>query len=134
MIKKILILEEHHGNRYFDVSTNEQLKKVCLFIVKDRYTRPEYQEWMDDNPEPVKPALSLEESQALPNGKVKDMALKEWEDYHRSLKRYTQHKRNVARIREAIQNEDDKLAYHILDYYRGWEDEGFEIVEIEDVT
>lgn len=42
---RIIVFEEKHGNRYFDASTDEQLARACVKILKERANMWYYREY-----------------------------------------------------------------------------------------
>jgi hypothetical protein len=129
-MKRIIVLKEHHDTVYLDASTPEQMDRACLSVLRARTETPEYQEWAAEIQEPNEPALSFEASQALPPGKVREVALAEWGEYHKKVECYQRLKRDVERTKKALDENNGKLAYKILYEHRHHEDEGFEIREV----
>jgi hypothetical protein len=66
----------------------------------------------------------------LPAGKVRDVALSEWAEYHRNYDIYEHNKRNAERTARALETTNGKLAYKILHDHRHNEDEGFEVRDV----
>lgn len=129
---KILILKEHHGTVYLNVSTPEQMDKVCLSILRARSSTDEYLSDVEENQKPQEPAISFDESQSLPAGRVRDVALAEWSGYHRDCEEYERRKHDFDRTTRALETNNGRLAYKILADHRHYEDEGFEIRDVLD--
>ena len=62
-MKRILVLEEKHGNRYFDASTDKLLAQASLIVLKERY---EEGGWYFKPSEPSKPDFTEEQASELP--------------------------------------------------------------------
>lgn len=127
---KIIVLKEHHGIVYLDASTPEQMDRACLSVLRARTATTEYKAWAADIKEPEEPVISFEDSQNLPPGKVRDVALAEWSDYHKRYECYERMKRDMERTQKALDTNNGKLAYKILYDHRHHEDEGFEVKDV----
>ena len=127
---KIIVLKEHHGTVYLDASTPEQMDKACLSVLRVRTNSQPYLEWLAAIVEPPEPTLSFDDSQALPSGKVRDVALAEWSEYHKKYECYERNKREAEKVQKALDTNNGKLAYKILYDNRHTEDEGFEVKDV----
>lgn len=109
----VLVLHEKHGDYYLNALTPEALCKSALSVLKGRmesgdfYNEPEYEK-------PQQPELSREKAYALPVGKVKDLAERQWIEYNRALRDYEEENKQYNDIKKAIENEDGRMAYQIL--------------------
>lgn len=125
---RIIILKEHHCCIYLDASTQEQLELVCLSILRARCNKPEYKEWVKEVLVPVvSPAISFEVASSFPEGKVRDLALAEWSEYHHSVAINERLRDRIERTERALQMNNGKLAYKLLHERRHCENEGFEL-------
>jgi hypothetical protein len=126
---KILIAKEKHGDRYFDVSSKEQLHKVALYLLKQRF---EAGYWYYE-PKPVE-ALGFEEKDlsTMPASLQED-AEKRLNRYYWELKTYKEELANWQDIQEAIKNSDGALALQILECRDRFEYESVYVEECEEV-
>lgn len=130
VIKRIIVLEEHHGIVYLDASTDVQLEKACLSILQCKWEDGWFKAigWQDEPP--PQPPLTQEQTDQLPEGKVKDFALEEWASYQERLKIYNDEKKEMKLVEKAIKNQDGKLAYRLLKKNPGWYCEDFYLEKV----
>lgn len=133
---KLLVLKEHHGDVYLDVSTPEKFNAVVLSIVKGRFQaepRHDYYGPIELPPEPTKPSVPADQITSIPDGPVRTAAYQEHETY-RSRMRYWRAVAEQAELaRKAIEEHDAKAAWHLLDIRSRYEDEGYRIEELDDL-
>lgn len=126
---RIAILKEKHADRYFDVTTDEQLHNVALYILRQRY---EQGYWYA---EPTPPeALDFEASdiEKAPVS-LRDEMQKRLKSHQRELQHYEQEKDDWDAVTRAISTNDGRLAFRILRDRNNYEYEGFEITWCEKV-
>lgn len=132
-MKRILVLKEHHGPRYFDVSTDEQLQAVCLSIITVRYgPGGDCESYCDPEPEPQPIGLTEMQFEALPDSNpVKIAAKRMRKAYEDNLRAWKQHNKLIEFIQRCIETKDGKLAHVIMQKRCHSEDEGFVVEEVE---
>lgn len=107
----VLRRREHHGDLYYDVTSDEQLEAVALSILYDTWVdRWQYMEFE----EPEKPALSEEAIVAMPECEAKKVALKEISDYKSELATEIEENAWNELCKETLLGRDGKLALWIL--------------------
>jgi hypothetical protein len=106
----LIVLHEKHGERNVIAENGETF---FSFFVKLLNERKEYG-YFPEPEEPEEPSMTINAVCALPNGKVKDTAIKEIEDYNKSMKYYQEEKREFLVIKKAIEDGNGRLAYSIL--------------------
>ena len=129
---KIMILVEHHGNRYLDVSTQEKLEKASLSVVKGRFGGNNEYYPIEAPVDPGPPPFTEEQIEQL-DKLFQPVARTEVLRHKSKLQSYNNEKKLQESIRYCIENNDGKLAYRILQSRRGYEDESFEIVSVDEV-
>jgi len=83
--QKILIIREKHGDYYFIVNDEKDLHNACVGILIQRYEEGWYGTG-DDIPLENKTGINdVAQIEALPEGSVKEEALKEYQYYERSV-------------------------------------------------
>ena len=127
---RILVVKEKHGSRYFEATTEEQLYKIALYLLKGRFNEGY---WYSE-PEFVEPLDFTEADIANMPQSMQDGARRQLRDYQHRLRVYLEDKEEWDKIKEAIENNDGKLAFSILDGRSGYEYEGFDIEECEEIT
>lgn len=139
---RILIAHEKHGDRYFNASTNYELAKVSIKLLKERlklgYYTPD-----EDYKEPPKQLdetilAKLEDR----TRKSEEYIYKEKVKYHQQ---YLESKRDYERIQQIVEQNDLSLipaskyreslprAFYYLQEREGHEYENLELVELEEV-
>lgn len=124
----VLVCEEKHGTRYLKAGTKEELLASCLKMLIERYNERWY--YKPEAPS-KKPSVPLEQAQALPDGALKNMALREHDDYKRAQMYYEDDVAQFAVLEEAIKTKNGYLAYQALHHRRDYEYEGFEVHSLE---
>jgi hypothetical protein len=126
---RILVAKEKYGDRYFDVTTDEQLDKVALFLLKSRFDEGYWY------PEPNPPealdfsASDIEKAPASMQAEMKKVLAT-----HRDVVIiYDDEKEDYDNIVKALDTNDGKLAMRILRNRDGYEYEGCQIEECEEV-
>jgi hypothetical protein len=126
---KVLIWKSKHGDLYYDASTSEALRASALEILKmnfevgwyPSYTHPDDSEWVK------KPELSQEQIDDLPDGEIKEAAIKQAKDYHRSLAEFMENEKFLTQVRKSLEENDGDLALSLLKRRNGYEYECFDI-------
>ena len=121
----ILVVNEKHGTRYFDVTTEDRLAKVALYLLKSRFDAGWYPE-----PEPI-PPLDFTEAD------IEKMPKSMWVEARARLSRHKhvlrQHREDYDEIKQAIDNKDGKLAFSILQSHDDYEYESVRREECEGI-
>ena len=126
---KILVLKEHHGNRYFDVSTQEKMDAVVLSIVRGRFGQYDSEYLFEGEP---KRPFTDEEFATLLKTPMKEAARLQMQDYRDLLGFYCKHQQEQQRIADCLKNNDAKEAQRVLKSRKHCEDEDYDIVNVED--
>ena len=116
-MKRILVLEEKHGNRYFDASTDKLLAQASLIVLKERY---EEGGWYFKPSEPSKPDFTEEQASELPPS-LKPAAMEFLRLYNCQLLRYREELDDYERIERAIASNNGWLAWNVLHDRSGYE-------------
>lgn len=122
----ILILKEHHGNRYLDVSTPEKLRAVALSIIKKRFGGKNLESMVPSEPE--KPDFDIDQ---VPTS-LKEGALLKLADYNRRYAACQNVMNHIAKIKLCLATNDGNLAWQILCLRKHYEDEGFSVVQVDE--
>jgi len=152
-MKKIMIFEEKHGNRYFDVSTEELLHKVSLKMlsirVEDGYFETE-EYWVrliENNKQKIEELGSLLDKLGVDKDRPLfefgstaegdatstfiNNTIRELNRYKRYVTEYGRDYEDLRVAKSAIKEQDGERAYYILDCRRDYEYEGFDIKTLE---
>jgi hypothetical protein len=137
---RILVCREKHGTWYYDVSTNEQLHKTSVHILKERLEQGWYGPFYDKAPESTL-GVSEEEIEAMPEGEAKKALQKLLADYKRELGRHKEEQAFLEEVDQAIKskfNPDAKrfvrdFAWGILEGRSGYEYEEIRLESVESV-
>ena len=126
---RILVAKEKYGDRFFDITTNEQLDKVALFILRSRfdegcwYPKPHPPKTLDFS------KSDIEKAPASIQAEMKKVLAT-----HRDVVIiYDDEKEDYDNIVKALDTNDGKLAMRILRNRDGYEYEGCQIEECEEV-
>ncbi len=129
---KVMILHEHHGDRYLDVSTQEKLQKASLSVVKGRFgVKNDYypfEEPTDPGPSPFNEE-DIEKQHELFAPVIRTEILR----HKAAVEAYKALKRQYESIKYCLEKNDGILAYRILQQRKYYDDEGFDIVEVKEV-
>lgn len=110
-----VLLEDKHQNQEAILASEKGFADFCLRVLKDRmksgayYSNPN----LPEN-QPEKPSLTPEQAAALPEGKVKKMAMLEIDNYIQGIKNWEHQKSFWDDANKAIKNKDGWLAYECL--------------------
>jgi len=118
----VLICKEKHGDIVFLAEKQDELDRISLHIIKERYKCYYFDE------KPKMPSLSEEQAALIPPGRVKDLAYEEIKNYKNQLRSWEISDKNCKILQKAVDDEDGKLAYHFL-YQR--QDHQYETIETE---
>ena len=147
-LKRILLCKEKHEDNYWDASDDESWAKSSLAILTDR--------WNDDfwYQKPEKPSqgglLTKKQIDALPDGRVKEVALKELKNYEESLKSFIDENDWYERASKIVEQQNLSfvkyknrasgkiirqlpLAYELLTERNSYEYEEVELIEVRTV-
>jgi hypothetical protein len=126
---RILVLEEEHGNRYFDATTDEQLHKAALFVLRSRFDEGC---WYPD-PEPPEALDFTEADIEKAPASMRDEMKRIWKSHQKEVWNYEEEKEDHDNIDNALSTNDGKAAIRILRNRDGYEYEGCKIEECEEV-
>ncbi len=131
MSVKILILKEHHGERYLDISTQAKLDKVALSVVKGRFSGENdyYPMEESDPPEPLD--FTEEDISKMPES-LKKTAQTTMDQYKRRLQQYEADQKREELVKGCLETNDAKLAWKILNSRKCNEDESFQVVDVDE--
>ena len=133
-IPGIIVLREKHGTSYYWALTREERNASALEILTSRWNNGNshyyYDPFKHKNNAP-KPELTLEQANALPEGKIKQMALKEHNlSKHRS-RQQLEAEEQYLEIKQAVEDKDGQLAWSALSWRGDYEYEGFTVEHLE---
>ena len=130
----ILVFTEKHGNMMYIVHNEEELHKACCNVIKERI-KDGYWYGLPDIPDNITGFKTKDEIEALPDGTIKNQALREWDSYERSIRYYNEAVDFEKALKKAIEydfNPKDSYwvrgqAYHALNDRSDCEYEGIEL-------
>lgn len=124
---ELLILREKHGEGYYLINNDKKLFEVSLVILKTRFNEGWYYD--PDESEIPKASLTKEQIEALPEGHVKQVAVREMNSIKREIRLYKESMKSYKNIKKAIKDSDGRMAYMCLMDRRDGEYEGFELID-----
>lgn len=125
--KWIMVVSEHHGERYFDATSTEAIGLACLKLIKYRkdngyYSAPKEPEQPKYKPEDIADDHSLTK-----------VVKRQWETYEDALEQYESDKEFDENLNKALDTKDYVLALQVLKDHYDYEDEGFRFEQLETV-
>lgn len=133
---RILILKEQHGERYFDVSTEEKLHAVALSVVTGRFGKDSDRSCDIDpgtRPEPPNTGMTEAEVEALPLDNIlRQRAIDAYNFYNDHLKEYTTAVAQQAYAAKCIEKKDGRRALVLLAARGAFEGEEYDIQDAEE--
>ncbi len=120
----LIILEGKHGNQEAIATSEAAFIAFCLCILTERMETGDY--YLEPEA-PKKPVLTVEQSQALPEGKIRQAAMDEFASYRREMEYYANEKIFWDNATRAIKSRDGWLAYECLMERQDAEYEGIRI-------
>lgn len=134
----VLILHEHHGNRYLLVQSEDDLYRLALDILDWRFggTKDNNGYYVLEEPkEPVASNFVFDEEsiQQLPSEELKQFARQQQKTYEEDTRSYLNEKEQYDAVHEALSKKDGKRAWKILQTMSnaGGEDDEIELVPLE---
>jgi hypothetical protein len=121
----IILFKEKHGELCFDASTDELTFAACLNVVKRRLKDG----WYQVPNKPKKPHFDEKEIAAMP-WEERAVLTGLFQMYKSSLEWFNLSKQDRETAIRASENNDGKLAWKLIDSRRGYEYEGFEMIEV----
>ena len=112
-VRYVFVLEEKYGTKMYYVGSIEQLCKTALKILTRRLKEGWYVNPEKDKPEP--PSLISQEIEKLPEGKIKDFAKKELQQYIDKNFRWQKELRNYKEIKEVVEKKLGEQAFIFLE-------------------
>lgn len=109
----VLVLKEKHDDLYFHVPDEATLHKVALDILTKRLKSGDwYYDLRQDVPK--SPELTKEQIEALPDGRIKEIARKEVDNYQSRLRSYQHEVEDYVNLQRAVKDKDGKAAWRAL--------------------
>ena len=130
-MKRILVLTEKHGYRYFDASTDKLLAQAALLVLKERQEDGGWYEKPDAEPPPLDFAES--DIDKMP-ASMRDEARTKYKLYRSLCNDYREACDDQARVNHAISTNDGMSAWHILRDRSRYEYERAELENLEDAS
>ena len=128
---RVIRLKEHHCTILVDAT---DLPRAALSILRGRFgcENPYYSIKDEESVTPLTPpSVTRELAESLPDGPVKQAAKEEWDIFDRVTKAQKLVLAQNTAIKRALLDQDGKLALKILEARRRYEDEDFDIIEVE---
>ena len=130
----LIVLKEQYGNNYFLALNEEDFNNAIYKIVSDRYNEgywystiqeleDELKEEKEDSPE-----MSLEQVNALKDGKIKEVALREISSYGKRIRRIEKDINNLKILEKALKEKNYQKLYAFLCLRQSYEYENFDII------
>jgi len=130
-MKRILVLEEKHGTRHFDASTDKLLAQAALSVLKARFDEGGW--YYAPGVAPTKPDFAEADIEKMP-ASMQAAAKETFKQYRRSLNAWQQETDDYNRIKRAIDTNNGWLAWHILRDRSSYEYERAELETLEDAS
>lgn len=133
---QLFVFNEKHGDRYIMVHSPEAEEKMFLKVLTERNQQGWYS-WMKDyKPYGDAPKYSREDIDKMPESMEfeKKRFMQELTRWEKLEKEADNIRNDWSRIQKAIQKNDGKLAYRLIDTYRDSEYEGYERVYVENIV
>lgn len=134
----ILILHEHHNNRYLLVQSEDDLYRLALNILDWRFggEKDNYGYYVLEKPEePSASGIIFDEViiQKLPSEDLKQFARQQLENYEKKAKVYQREKEKYDAIHGVLLKKDGKRAWEIIQAISnaGGEDDEIELISLE---
>jgi len=130
-ILKIVIHETKHHTYHYRAESEEELEKVLRIILKERHEEGWYYNPLEDKDAVNKSGFETKEQiEALPDGKVKEFALKEWNNYEKFSETYATDIRRWVELEKIVKEGWGKLGNveRVIFHFEG------DRLRIEDVT
>ena len=125
----LFIFREKHGDRYYVANNLLEVTQVALEVVSRRLKEGWYEQW----PTPQFPELSRDQTEALPDGQIKNSARAIWDAYDSAMEAHTLNNKVIQEACEAVEQQDGIKALEVLRERDAFEYEGFDIERIEPV-
>ncbi len=109
----LITLQNKYGDTQYIVTTENDFVDCFLEILKERYESCHYY-YNPEKDEPVLPSLTEKEAKSLPDGRPKQAALEDLENYHKQM---LYHKDNIKEwgiLQQALKEKDGWKAYMVL--------------------
>lgn len=121
----IVVFREKHADDTTACLDRDELERVCLNKLWERYHTGHYCDFGDTDPEPSRPPIPKDEVGALPDGETKRGATEDWRRYEASLSHRRESAKLLGTVEAALRGRDGTIAFAVL--RRGGEYEGFEV-------
>jgi hypothetical protein len=108
--KYVIVYRGQHQTDYYDASTPELLFSNCLKLLQQLSD----QGLQFDLEDPVLPALSLQQAQGLPDGRIKQLALQEHQQYAQGLAHAAENRLRAAWLADTLERQDGEMAQAVL--------------------
>ena len=126
---RILVLEEKDSTTFLDASTDEKLHKAALSVVKSRLDSEWGCYYEEDAPESMN--IAQEVMNRVPEGRGRDALDKESAQYKRELESSKRMNNDYRKAKKAIETNDGKLAWRLLQSRSDWEYERVYLAEVQ---
>lgn len=127
---RLLIIHTHYGKKYYPVTNQEDLFAAAKWVVECRNNNHNYPTQMELGPPPTT-ELSPQDILSLPEGKVRDYALKEWDKHVRSLTEYQKDLATALAVSNILESTlVDDTAWRFLLARNDRDEEGVELVAL----
>lgn len=125
---KILVATEKHYIRYFDATTTEQLHAAALKLLNERVMEA----FFDVGRPPLPPDVFGLNLDSLPES-IRLSAQRQTELHQQRMRQYEEEKIVSEEAKLALETQDGKLAWEILQYRSRYEYEQVSLEECEEV-
>lgn len=126
----VLVLEEKHGRRHFNVADDEALFRASLKILTERFEQGYWYGTREDIEKPEAPDFTKEQVAAMPESLMRE-ALRKLRKYDTDKQQYDAEVEDYDNIVTAVKTKDGRLAYQALRSRQDAEYEGFSIERME---
>ncbi len=123
----VVVFREKHADDKYACLDRDELERVCLKKLWERYHTGHYCDFGDPNPEPVPPPIPKDEVFALPDGETKRGATEDWRSYAAAVSGRSESAELLGMVEAALRGRDGTIAFAVLQSCRCGEYEGFEV-------
>lgn len=123
----LIIFGDKHENHYSICLNRDELEVACLEWVWIKY----HDNYYGIIPEPMKPTITQEQIDAMPNCEMKQGALRDWLSYKTELHGHQETTYWGEIINIALQNRDGVMAFAVLEAHNDYQYESFEVKKSE---
>ncbi len=130
-MRRIIVVTEKHGTRYFAADTKDQLHASALKILSERLTDGY---WYAEPEKPTQPVLLSDEQIAMlpKDSSTRIHAEDERKVYRRAVRNYEEDLLRYNAIRKAVADKDGAAAWKVLQSRTDHEYEGCDLETLEE--